>query len=924
MRIETKMPITKVPIVHKFGIISHSQREELQERLMKQKFLGAQKSSREIPTTRNPLELTEEFIHKFNAATDFEAKEELEEVAFKILARAKRRVGLKDASKGSHVDLPKAWSELSVLAQCRGKVQEECLDVMIISLNQAPLSPNNINCLFYLGETTLYWLRTDAMNQPFLRIGEIKLLKMGQLVFTRLFFHHMAGHLHGYKECKDRLITYLEALIRGFTQCEEAYSPYPSAHLALQYIAEVGAMIVGDNVGDAGEIKESDNIIKKEFTQKETETNVSGRNSAIEKAGTTTFHDASNPACLSRATTIHDLSPSLWHSLDVWRCTVHLSDGFQEAVKALTLCGTGLASENWIDALCAFKVLSEAAKANLTVLRALQNLAKGIVPPKTPVGGTPIKEDEKDYSFSDIYEDEHDSASSLTSTKSSFSDLETSELKFDLSPKHGSKDKPEKKKTSLDDYSSQSLRKLVNISMTAMIDTPQDKHADSLTDRSSFFNKDSRMLSTPATLLNISSRENLDSAGELSGYGINQDRSPSIDSDLLPGDDSQVYPNQVDVTKGPKTAMRLAQGPGKMKREVSFDASADRGKDDAVTEQEQKRGSESLKKASGLSMTSTKTGRMVHPGSVPMATSLPSTPKFPSRQLPNMLGLIGWRWQVAFAYTELMGYLCLHGSTSNIRKVALIGDNKQDSLSYRKRNESLGVPSAGLLDLVNFKMSSNADDNDQAVEDWSWRIRYCAVQGLVKICRCTQGDKSNEGMRTVAWNTLMKCHSREKDDRVLEAIRVGQVDAQIEKEALKIDVTHSLDGRLAAGLSSLYLPPLAPPVAVAKRSPRRKVELPKPSQPLQKSPNRPSLKEELLLSTALQEKQPSFTTRTSLDLKRIVEDQWRKELQDMLQQEEDEKEKELEERQNQEEIHQKQAAERKIQKFKKSSKSPVE
>ncbi|XP_071943362.1 uncharacterized protein [Antedon mediterranea] len=880
------MPITKVPIVHKFGIISHSQREELQERLMKQKFLGFPKSNREIPTTRNPFELSEEFIRNFNDATDFEVKEELEEFAFKMLARAKRRVGLVDASRGSHVDLPKAWSELSMLAQCRGRVQEECLDVMIISLNQAPLSPNNINSLFYLGETTLYWLRTDAMDQPFLRIGEIKLLKMGQLVFSRLFFHHMAGHLHGYREYKDRLITYLE----GFTEFEDAYYPYPSAHLALRYIAEVGAMIVGDDAGDAGEIKESDNILKNESTR-ETMINTSGRNSTTDNIET--VRHTSRSKALSE-TTIHDLSPSLWHSLDVWRCTVHLSDGFQEAVKALTLCGTGLATENWIDALCTFKVLSEAAKSNITVLRALQNLAKGIVPPKTPL---PPRDDKND-TMSDIYVDDHDSATSLTSTKSSFSDLETSELKFDLSPKHWSKEK-QKKKTSFEEYSSQSLRKLMNVSMAATIDTLQDKHAESLTDHSSFFNKDSRMLSTPATLPNISSHESLDSAGEMSGYGINQDRSPSINSDMLPGDDSQVYPNQVDVTKGPKTALKLAQGP-KMKREVSFDASADRGKDDDKVVPEQRKGTDgSSKKASGKSTeSSSKTGRIVQPGSRPVFASLPSTPKFSSRnRLPNMLGLIGWRWEVAFTYTELMANLCLHGNTSNIRKVALVGNEKhKGSLYSGKMNGSLGIVSAGLLDLVTFTLDLETDVNDTGFEDWSWRIRYGAVQGLVKICRCTEGDKTNDGMRTVAWNMLMKCHTREKDDRVLEAIRVGQVNAQIEKEAMKIDVVHSLDGRLAASLSALYLPPLAPPVTVTKRSPRRKVELPKPSQPVRKGPNRPSLKEELMMSSALVEKQPSFTTRTSLDLKRIVEDQWRKELQEMLEDEEKEKQKEAEEK----------------------------
>ena len=59
--------------------------------------------------------------------------------------------------------------------------------------------------------------------------------------------------------------------------------------------------------------------------------------------------------------------------------------------------------------------------------------------------------------------------------------------------------------------------------------------------------------------------------------------------------------------------------------------------------------------------------------------------------------------------------------------------------------------------------------------DWSWRVRYAAMQGLVKLCRCCAGDSTKEGLRTVAWNTLVHVHSRERDLRVLEALKVGQV-----------------------------------------------------------------------------------------------------------------------------------------------------
>ena len=46
------MPIEKVPIVHKFGIISQSQRLELQERLLKQSYVHSYESQKAQITTR--------------------------------------------------------------------------------------------------------------------------------------------------------------------------------------------------------------------------------------------------------------------------------------------------------------------------------------------------------------------------------------------------------------------------------------------------------------------------------------------------------------------------------------------------------------------------------------------------------------------------------------------------------------------------------------------------------------------------------------------------------------------------------------------------------------------------------------------------------------------------------------------------------
>ena len=76
-----------------------------------------------------------------------------------------------------------AWAELSQLMQCNSAVQEDCMDLFIVSLENSKMLGSQIPTLFFLAETVIYWLRTDTMNQPYLRSFELKLLKVTKLIF---------------------------------------------------------------------------------------------------------------------------------------------------------------------------------------------------------------------------------------------------------------------------------------------------------------------------------------------------------------------------------------------------------------------------------------------------------------------------------------------------------------------------------------------------------------------------------------------------------------------------------------------------------------------------------------------------------------------------------------------------------------------
>ncbi|XP_078488089.1 transmembrane protein 232-like [Ciona intestinalis] len=331
------MPILKVPVVHKFGIISHSQRLELQQRLIRQSYNEPQESDKRQSYT-NPLEVSEQFVHKYNAS-GIQEKEQLRDRADKMIQRSKRRCGYSTYGEGDHVDLPLAWSELAILAQCKGKLQEDCFDILCTTLDQAPLHEENIPTLFFLAESALYWLRTDILKQAFLRAAEVKLLKMAQLVFSRLLFHHLSGHLRGLAEFKTRLHTYLD----GIKEHQSSYQSYPGVWLCVRFISRVGEIIIGPY--------STKTVLKDDVNE-------------------------SVPA----------LAACVFRALCLWNCVSTTNIGVKRTIVEMLLASQELSTNDWVDGYVAISILAEASKISSPALGCLQDLARGVRVTQTSEG----------------------------------------------------------------------------------------------------------------------------------------------------------------------------------------------------------------------------------------------------------------------------------------------------------------------------------------------------------------------------------------------------------------------------------------------------------------------------------------------------------------------------------------------------------
>jgi len=323
------MPVIKVQIKHKFGIVSQNKRLELQKRI-----LNSQSTDSRILTSNlkeNPYSVTEEFVAKYNEDSSTN-KESLCERAQSMLLRAKRRCGLNTNGEGRHVDLNHAWSELAVLAQCGGSIKEECFETLASSLNSAPLSQDHVETLFFLAESVMYWLQMHAIKNNFIRVSELKLAKVGELVFTRLLYHKYVGNLHDLIEQKKCLKAYMTNL----NEHANLYATSPSILISIKLMTEIGNAVVESESG------------------------------------------VENEPCISAC--IH-------RSLLVWKTFIATgrSQKQHEQVLKQAMSMVFLASHEfnrngskWLDAYTSVSILGEVAKRSLVICNLFQDLARGV------------------------------------------------------------------------------------------------------------------------------------------------------------------------------------------------------------------------------------------------------------------------------------------------------------------------------------------------------------------------------------------------------------------------------------------------------------------------------------------------------------------------------------------------------------------
>ncbi|XP_053767300.1 transmembrane protein 232 isoform X2 [Desmodus rotundus] len=334
------MPVKNSSVINPFGVISSSYYEQLLRFNLQN--LRERKSDKSKP----PFSITKEFILRFNQTKNPKEKEELLSLARETILRCKRKLGLRTLGTGKHVHLPTAWTEIIYLAQCKGKIQDEALNMLYISMDHASFDYEHLPALFFLAESVLYRLCCDALLKTYLYSVEIKLTKIGYLIFLRLFIYFLYGHLESFNQHLLRLQPYLYAL----SSSGDSYDKYPNIFSNVQIILKTMEIIC--------------------------ERELSGPFSSPVENEKQYENIDSDMELVQPHRGGYEVNNLLWHCVAAWTCVQKNSPQLNKVLEHLIFHKTQLQTKCWMDSALALLVLGEAAKLNMDCLKTLMDLMK--------------------------------------------------------------------------------------------------------------------------------------------------------------------------------------------------------------------------------------------------------------------------------------------------------------------------------------------------------------------------------------------------------------------------------------------------------------------------------------------------------------------------------------------------------------------
>jgi hypothetical protein len=155
-------------------------------------------------------------------------------------------------------------------------------------------------------------------------------------------------------------------------------------------------------------------------------------------------------------------------------------------------------------------------------------------------------------------------------------------------------------------------------------------------------------------------------------------------------------------------------------------------------------------------------------------------------------GWRSWPWQLIVLLCECLTAICISTNQAVIKRTALFGSETSsdnilayaaDSHFYINEQKTHTENSTSretddnvcLMQMLNYRTIDEQGKTKTEGDDESWRIRYMGLLCLSQIYKHLQTELRHKTLSNLLWLFIHEYEQHVRDDRILEALKVGRV-----------------------------------------------------------------------------------------------------------------------------------------------------
>jgi hypothetical protein len=157
-------------------------------------------------------------------------------------------------------------------------------------------------------------------------------------------------------------------------------------------------------------------------------------------------------------------------------------------------------------------------------------------------------------------------------------------------------------------------------------------------------------------------------------------------------------------------------------------------------------------------------------------------------------GWRSWSWQLIILLCECLASICISTDQALIKRTVLFGvETSSDNIlayasdiNYIPSDQNTITESSTthgnednvcLMHMLKYRAIDEQGKIKVTEDDQSWRVRYMGLLCMSQIYKHLQTEPRHKTLSNLLWMFINEYEKRERDERILEALKVGRVSA---------------------------------------------------------------------------------------------------------------------------------------------------